>query len=294
MTSRLGEHTLSYWSVDVAGNVELAKQINFQVASVNIQHDGPGVTFDRWVTGQSTAYSGGGYVYSRWSGTELQARFTGSGIRWIGPRQSGYGKADVYIDGVLVGSTDQYAATGDSSIGAMIYESPMLTDGPHTLKIKLTGQKNPASSGYVVVVDRFEVLGANPGSQYTRVDERAPGATFTGGWVHATNRTYYKSGYAYSRWADSRYSRTFTGRGIAWIGPMTGEYGRVDITIDGPSGRVYSGTISQYGTVGWRKIVWESPQLPLATYTLKLRVRGDKVAASTGVINVLDAWDVRK
>jgi hypothetical protein len=293
----LGPHALSFYSKDVAGNTETpAPPVGFEVAetlppvsTVDLEHNAGGVTFDRWVEGYSGAYSGGGYVYSRWEGVALQARFKGTKVRWMGPKQPSYGKANVYIDGSFAGTVDQYSASG--TLESLIFESATLTDTEHTLEIRLTGAKNPASTGYVVVLDYFEVEGPSPETPYTRTDERA--GSFTGSWVYGANPTYFASGYTYSRWANATYRYTFTGTRIAWVGPKTGDYGRADIYIDGPSGRAVSTTVSQYGSMGWRTQVWESPVLPRATYTITVRIRGDKVAASSGNIIVLDAWDVR-
>ena len=71
-------------------------------STIPLEHDAAGLVFDRWVTGYSTAYSGGGYVYGRWTGTILKATFTGSSVKWIGPKQPSYGMADVWVDGVKV------------------------------------------------------------------------------------------------------------------------------------------------------------------------------------------------
>jgi len=252
-----------------------------------IQHDAAGVTFDRFVTGYNSAYSGGGYVYGRWTGTKLQARFTGDTIRWIGPKQPSYGKADVYLDGVKVATADCYAPLAQATTSALIWESDPLTDGAHTLEIRLVGQKNAASSGYVVVLDRFEVQGAAPKGGGTRHDEKS--GTLSGPWVYGANSAYIAKGYNYSRYATAAFTKTFNGTRVAWIGPKTGNYGRAKVYIDG----VLQGTVSQYGTTGWRYRVWESKSLPAGNHTLKIVPTGTKDAASKSTIIVIDAIDVR-
>jgi hypothetical protein len=130
--------------------------------TVSIEHDAAGVTFDRWVSGYNDSYSGGGYVYGRWTDTELRTSFVGRRVRWIGPKWPVYGMADVYIDDVLVAeNVDCYAPDArEDAFSAVIWESATLADAAHTLSIRLLGSKNPASGGYYVVVDRFEVDGA--------------------------------------------------------------------------------------------------------------------------------------
>jgi len=253
-----------------------------------IQHDEGGVTFDRFVTGHSSAYSGGGYVYGRWTGTELQVRFTGNKIRWIGPKQPGYGKADIYIDGTKVGTADAYASEAQKTQSAVVWQSGTLSDGAHTMTIKLTGEKNVASTGNVVVVDRFEVDGSAAAPGALRFDERGSYATFGGPWITGKNSAYIGGGYEYSRHNTASYKATFNGTKVGWIGPRTGNYGRAEVLIDG----VRQGVVSQYGPTGWRYRVWESKVLPRGQHTIEIRPTGTKDAASKGTIVVIDAIDV--
>ena len=116
-----------------------------------------GVTFDRWVTGFSAAYSNGTYVYGRWTNTELTARFKGDGIGVGGPKQPNYGRADVYIDGAFKGTVDSYAPKTATGWRDRIWESAALTRGPHYIQIKPTGTKRTASTNNIVVVDALDV-----------------------------------------------------------------------------------------------------------------------------------------
>jgi len=245
-----------------------------------------GVTFDRFVACASSTYSGGSYVYGRWSGTQLQARFSGESVAWIGPKQPVYGKADVYIDGVKVATVDCYASAAQSVSSTTIWETSGLSDDDHTIAVRLTGQKNPSSTGYIVVVDEFETGTIGSASTGTRANESA--GTFSGAWVTSTNNTYYGYGYRYSRWVGAKVSYTFTGTKIAWIGPRAMNYGKADVYIDGAK----VATVSQYGVLGWRYRVWESGTLPEGTHTIEIRVLGSREAASSGAIIVVDAFDV--
>jgi len=262
------------------------------IGDLVIEHDAAGVTFDRWVTGYSTAYSGGGYVYSRWAGTRLDAKFTGDSIRWIGPKQPGYGMADVYIDGALVASNVDCYAAAPGTLSAVIWQSAALADGPHTISIRLAGNKNAASSGNVVVVDRFEVTGTAPAGGGSRIDDTAASPGYTGTWISAINPTYYNTTYSYSRWVGAAFSATFNGTRVAWIGPKTTNYGIAEVWIDG----VVVATVDQYkpnpAAQGWREVVWESGLLAPGAHTLQIRPTGTMNPASTAANIVIDAIDV--
>lgn len=255
---------------------------------VVIQHDAGGVVFDRWVTGRTASYSGGGYVYSRWKDVSLEARFTGSKISWYGPKQPHYGKAEVYVDGKYMATVDQYAPQSSATLSSVIWQSPTLAEGAHTIRIKVLGARNPSSTGDIVVLDRFEASGTSASAPPVRLSESNTQASFSGTWVRGNNSAYIGSGYNYSRWKGSTFKVTFTGTKIAWIGPKTPQYGRVEVYIDGK----YQGTVCQYGSTGWRYKVWESPTLARGKHKLELRVTGTKSAASNGYNVVVDAVDI--
>jgi hypothetical protein len=262
------------------------------IGDLALEHDAAGVSFDRWVTGYSTAYSGGGYVYSRWAGTRLDAKFTGDSISWIGPKQPAYGMADVYIDGVLAASNVDCYAAAPGTLSATIWQSATLADGPHTISIRLTGAKNAASTGNVVVVDRFEVTGAAPAGGGNRIDDTAALPGSTGTWITAANPTYYNQTYRYSRWVGAALTATFNGTRVAWIGPKTPNYGMAEVWIDD----VMVATVDQYkpnlAAQGWREVVWESGLLAPGAHTVQIRPTGTMNPASTAANIVIDALDV--
>src|SRR6202035_5844843 len=86
--------------------------------------------------------------------------FNGTGVSWIGWRGPELGIANVYLDDVAVASVDAYAPT--NTVQAILYSSPALAAGSHTLAIEVTRTKNDASSDYLVAVDAFDVTGAPP------------------------------------------------------------------------------------------------------------------------------------
>jgi len=273
------------------GAVYVGDTYNYRIqrfaGQVSLQHDAGGVTFQRWVSGKNPAYSGGGYVYSPWAASVLEARFVGTRIKWFGPKQPSYGKAEVFIDGAYKTTIDCYASAADKTTSALLYISPVLTDGVHTIAIAPTGTKNALSTGTAVVVDRFDIEGPNPKAYATRYDDET--GTYAGSWVKGTNSAYIAGAYRYSKYPTASYTKMFNGTRVAWIGPKTGNYGRAKVYIDG----VLKGTVSQYGTMGWRTKVWESASLPAGNHTLKIVPTGTKDAASKNTIIVIDAIDVR-
>ncbi|MFD0693603.1 OmpL47-type beta-barrel domain-containing protein [Paenibacillus sp. GCM10027628] len=93
--------------------------------------------------------------YSRQTNANVQFTFNGTSIKWIGPMNSNGGKADVYIDGVLDQAAIDTYATG-KQYQQVLYSKVGLTPGTHTIKVVVTGTKNPSASDTVIVVDAFE------------------------------------------------------------------------------------------------------------------------------------------
>ncbi|MFB6725519.1 family 43 glycosylhydrolase [Kribbella sp. NPDC056345] len=82
-------------------------------------------------------------------------RFTGTQVALLSVIDRGNGIAAISIDGGPEQHVDYYSSI---RVGEhLTYLSPALSPGPHTLKIRVTGDKNPASSSTVISLDRIEV-----------------------------------------------------------------------------------------------------------------------------------------
>jgi len=89
------------------------------------------------------------------AGDSVDFRFTGSSIELYGLRASNQGIATVLIDGVEVGTADFH---GRVRIGnQLIWSSPALEPGEHTLTLVATGAGNDQASGSDINVDRLLV-----------------------------------------------------------------------------------------------------------------------------------------
>jgi len=144
-------------AVDSAGNVSEAsgetsgralRQVRYEQTSASL--------FGTWQSRNDTSASGYSYVRSSSSSAVATFKFTGKQVKWIAHRAGNHGIARVYIDGVLQGSVDLYAAT--TQWKSTVYDSGSVSYGLHELRIEVTGTKNAASSGKYVPVDAFDVI----------------------------------------------------------------------------------------------------------------------------------------
>jgi hypothetical protein len=106
--------------------------------------------------------SGDRAVFAAARGATATFAFTGSGVRWLGFPCEVCGIATVLIDGVRVASVDTFAPARPKA-STVMYTSPRLAAGSHTLVIEVTQTANTASAYTFVVVDAFEVTLDNTG-----------------------------------------------------------------------------------------------------------------------------------
>src|SRR5579864_8609639 len=99
--------------------------------------------------------SGGTIAMSMDPNARATLTFTGTAVSCIGYRDQWSGIARVYVDGVMKGTIDTYAASAQTQ--AAIYTASGLADGTHTLAIEVAGTHNAVSAGSWVWVDAFVV-----------------------------------------------------------------------------------------------------------------------------------------
>jgi beta-galactosidase GanA len=129
--------------------------------------------------GAEQSYTAGDYLrtesFSNTTGDSVTVPFTGTSVRWVSSKDGNHGTADVYLDGEQVATVDGY---GPSKVNQQVfYAADGLADGPHTLRIAVTGTSNPAASGTFVVVDAVDV--PPPGSAYYPSVPQQPGTAIT-------------------------------------------------------------------------------------------------------------------
>src|ERR1700722_17205367 len=94
-------------------------------------------------------------------GDEVAISFVGTRVRVYGVRGMRGGYGAVTLDGRSGSLPDFYAPA--LRPGVLVYESPVLLSGPHTLSITVTGRHEPASRGAYVNIDHVAITSAAPG-----------------------------------------------------------------------------------------------------------------------------------
>jgi hypothetical protein len=100
--------------------------------------------------------------------------FNGTQVKVHATKVHDAGIAACSIDGGPETKVDCYSATERYKV--LVYTSPVLTAGQHTLKVRVTGTKNVGADGYVVYADKVEIFN---GGEATRTATPIPAATAT-------------------------------------------------------------------------------------------------------------------
>jgi hypothetical protein len=89
------------------------------------------------------------------AGDSVSFRFTGVQARLYGVVDTNEGIGDVSVDGGAATEIDFYAHSraGDT----LVWQSPLLAPGSHTVTLRVSGTRNPQSSANLIALDRAEV-----------------------------------------------------------------------------------------------------------------------------------------
>ena len=154
-----GPHTLVAVARDAAGNIgtSAAASVTVSNGTTRIEQDDPAVTYTGiWVTASDPTVSGGTAIESNQANATATLKFTGTRVSWIGYRCAcAAGIAEVSVDGSPYVEEDTYSAVTEPQ--AVVYTSPSLQRGTHTLQIEVTGSYDRAGNSAYVVVDAFDV-----------------------------------------------------------------------------------------------------------------------------------------
>ncbi|WP_394831477.1 glycoside hydrolase family 43 protein [Pendulispora rubella] len=89
------------------------------------------------------------------AGATATFTFEGTGIDLLSVRDTGNGIAAFSLDGGSETTADYYASIRQGE--QLVYASPRVPFGRHTLRVRVTGSKSPTSTGTAISIDRAEV-----------------------------------------------------------------------------------------------------------------------------------------
>lgn len=121
--------------------------------------DGAAFTFTGpWALAMDSVAFGGTEHYSSDPSARALLSFTtgpAGKVRVIGTKDAHHGRAQFILDGGAGLVVDCYAAA--RTVGQLLWESPSLAAGEHTLRVVVSGNHADASTGNTVALDRVEI-----------------------------------------------------------------------------------------------------------------------------------------
>jgi lysophospholipase L1-like esterase len=103
---------------------------------------------------ESGSLNGDNHISSTTNDT-YEVQFYGDRVQLFGTKGTQNGIAAISIDGGAEVFVDLYSASAVS--GATVYQSATLSNGYHTIKVRVTGQKNGLATGSAIALDKLVV-----------------------------------------------------------------------------------------------------------------------------------------
>ena len=108
-----------------------------------------------WGMREATKASGGSYRASDGKGASVEVTFFGTGVTWTTVRGPDQGRAEIFVDGALVRTVDNYASERSFNVARVVSG---LSEDVHELRIVVLGESRPRAVDALVSIDGFSVI----------------------------------------------------------------------------------------------------------------------------------------
>jgi|GEM_PF-2560582 len=205
-------------------------------------------------------------------GDKVRLQFVGTQVKLYGTKANSVGKGEVYIDGEKQISLADFTTEGKQVSSALVYASPALSYGLHTIEVKcLEG---------TIAIDAAEAIDFGPADELLAiVDDRTISGdqyfTYTGsGWKAKDNDDAYNKTLHISANRSDVVEFSFTGSKVELYGQI-GAGSKAYISIDGSNYEYFKARFDNSGIINQYK-VYTTPALPFGKHSIKITTRGDQ------------------
>lgn len=237
-----------------------------------------------WQTSSGTAKFLGDDHFSDVTNNTYRVSFTGNQLKLYAPTAPWHGQAAVSVDTAPATTVDFYSPTRVDQ--ALVYTSPPLAAGTHTVTVRVTGTRNTNSTGTVVPADRADIVTSPPLTVNDNTIGTGPNQfQYTGTWSYATGSPgKYQSDDHFSDTTGATARITLTGTRIVLYGSKAPWHGIATVSIDGGA----QTSVDYYAAARQDNVVlYTSPPLPAGSHTVTLTVTGTtNPAATDGVVTI--------
>ncbi len=225
-----------------------------------------------WRTVTNAKASGGSFVVDRRAGASAVYTFSGSSLTWVTVTGPSHGRAELYIDGSLRGTFNNYSAKQAFDVKRTVSG---LGAGQHTAEVRVLGRKgNRAANDKLVAVDGFIAGGSVDGTP-----------SLTERWSRVYAAAASNGYYSVADLAGARASMAFAGESVTVHSAVGPKFGEAEVYVDGSLER----TVDLYApalSFGHEIVV---NGLSSGQHTVVVKVLGSKAPASGGTGVVVDA-----
>ncbi|MCI9447562.1 MAG: leucine-rich repeat protein [Lachnospiraceae bacterium] len=242
-----------------------------------------------WVyAGEKTAHQGDNH-YSQQAGDTVEIRFVGTNLKYYGAKANNHGVAAFSIDGGAETKVDCYAAARDAN--ALLFDTGIVEYGEHVVKVRVTGEKNGAATDCYLNADKIEVSakgGQNVVNDHTMGDGEFQ-FKYSDGWAASTDASCYQGDNYWSNTKDASLTFRFSGTSVKFYSTKAGNIGIAAFSVDNGAEQ----TVDLYqANKADQQLAYEASGLTPGSHTLKVRVTGEKNAASSDCCVVADKIEV--
>lgn len=124
----------------------------------------------RWNSQEGPQFIGSTNKWSNTNGATLTINFTGSKVYLLGTRDPGHGTADIFIDGEKVETINTQGSP--RKVGTVIYTSPDLSHGQHTLRLEVKNKAIGIEAAYVINNNGLGMIGFEENNYTMNEQER--------------------------------------------------------------------------------------------------------------------------
>ncbi|MDX3764065.1 hypothetical protein [Streptomyces sp. AK02-04a] len=203
------------------------------------------------------------------TGAAYDASFNGSQATLYAPVGPGNGIAGVSVDGGNEVAIDTYSSQADCSRPA--FTTRVLPYGHHTIRVRVTGQKNEAASATTIGTNMLAY------ARQVNATTNDTGFAYHGNWSYGPGNGCYLGDVHWTNQTNASYTIPFNGTRITLHASRHPWNGIAGISIDGGPERL----VDLYASApACDQKVWTSPRLSPGSHTLRVRVTGRHNPAS--------------
>ncbi|GAA2015415.1 RICIN domain-containing protein [Catenulispora yoronensis] len=224
------------------------------------------------------------------AGAAATFTFTGTQVAVHAVHDVDQGIMTIAVDGGTPTTVDNYAFSRNAS--GTVWTSPVLAAGLHTVRIVNTGNRNGASSGTNIAIDRADVT---PSAAQIVVDGNTTGTnnnqfSYGANWGLTTGVPDMYQGTAnWSHTAGATGTFRFTGTRVALHAVRDVDQAVMTVAVDGGTPTSVDNYAPARNASG---VVWTSPTLAAGAHTITIVNTGNRNSASSGINIAIDRADV--